>query len=52
MYESDDEDYKRIKIYLENADKISKHNELFEKGEESFDMALNEFSDLVSESNT
>lgn len=41
-----------MKIYLDNAAEIAGHNELFEKGEVSFELGTNQFSDLVREYRT
>jgi len=36
-----------MKIYLENKHKVAKHNILYEKGEKSYQVAMNKFGDLL-----
>lgn len=38
----------RLEIFLENKESIEAHNQLFDNGEVSYAMRLNEFSDLRS----
>lgn len=35
-----------MKIFIENLNKIAKHNELFKKGKVSYERGLNEYSDM------
>ena len=42
------EDIFRMSIFLDNVAIIKAHNEMAERGEMSYDMGTNEFSDLVS----
>lgn len=37
----------RIKIYMQDKDDVYKHNELYERGEVSFLLDINEFLDMV-----
>ncbi|XP_061165780.1 procathepsin L-like [Saccostrea echinata] len=48
-YISDTEETKRREIWEENLDYINQHNVKFDKGEQSYFMGLNEFSDLSHE---
>ncbi len=47
-YQSDIEEKFRMKIFMENKHKINRHNRLYEQGEESYQLAMNHFGDLVS----
>ena len=38
-----------MKIFLKNRNKIAEHNKLFNEGNVTFEMGLNEYSDLTSE---
>jgi len=38
----------RMKVFLDNRDKIAAHNARFENGEVSFNMAMNKFGDLLT----
>ena len=37
-----------MKVFFEKVAEIEQHNARFEAGEESFSMAINQFSDMVS----
>lgn len=50
-YENEEDEKKRIQIFLETKAKIAKHNAEFEKGNVTFRMGLNQFADRVSEYN-
>lgn len=43
------EEPKRKAIFKENVDKINAHNKKFDKGEVTFTMGINKFSDLTEE---
>lgn len=43
------EDKLRFAIFKSNIQKISEHNARFDKGEESYTLAINQFADLTSE---
>ncbi|XP_065204941.1 procathepsin L-like [Planococcus citri] len=49
MYESAEHDQKRMKIYVDNLDRISKHNELYDKGQVTYKLGMNQFADMTSE---
>ncbi|XP_065222098.1 uncharacterized protein LOC135846757 [Planococcus citri] len=49
QYETMEEEERRMKIYLDNEKKIAEHNERFEKGEETYEMGINKFSDLTDQ---
>lgn len=42
-----EEDAKRYEIFEENWKKISKHNKKYQRGEVSYSMGLNQFSDWI-----
>nr|AAO60046.1 midgut cysteine proteinase 3 [Rhipicephalus appendiculatus] len=46
-YDSDTEEYYRLKIYMENRLKIARHNEKYAKSQVSYKLAMNEFGDLL-----
>lgn len=46
-YESDTDESFRMKIFMENKDKIEKHNKLYEEGKVSFKMGLNKYGDML-----
>ncbi|XP_065221425.1 procathepsin L-like [Planococcus citri] len=48
-YEAEEEDKRRMKIFLDNERKIAEHNELYEKGEVTYKQGINKFSDLTNE---
>lgn len=48
-YRSEAEDKSRMEIFLKNKEKISEHNELYEKRLSSYKMGLNDFSDLTDD---
>lgn len=45
IYESLDEENIRKQSFLQNLDQIQAHNERYKQGFESYEMAINEFSD-------
>ncbi|XP_046669393.1 procathepsin L-like [Homalodisca vitripennis] len=45
-YSSDTEERFRMKIFMDNKNKIAKHNSRFEKGEVSFKLAMNHYGDM------
>ena len=47
-YSSEAEEALRMKVFFEKVAEIEQHNARFEAGEESFTMAINKFSDMVS----
>lgn len=46
-YEDIKEETFRKKVYLENKLKIARHNKLYEAGEETYELEMNHFGDLV-----
>lgn len=46
-YKSDTEERFRMKIFMENKNKIAQHNQLYEKGHVSYKLALNKYGDLL-----
>lgn len=46
-YETDTEESFRMKIFKENKHKIAIHNQLYQKGQRSYKLALNRFGDLL-----
>ncbi|XP_050296021.1 cathepsin L isoform X2 [Anthonomus grandis grandis] len=46
-YESETEERFRMKIFMDNAHKVAKHNQRFEKGEVTFKLGLNKYADLL-----
>lgn len=48
QYESFEEEQRRQEIFLGNLRQIEEHNKRFQRGEVSFDLAVNKFADLVS----
>lgn len=47
QYKSDTEERFRMKIFMENKNKIAQHNQLYEKGHVSYKLALNKYGDLL-----
>lgn len=47
-YSNDVEEKFRMKIYMENKNKIAKHNARYEKGLVSFKLEMNHYGDMVS----
>jgi len=47
IYEDVREESFRKKVYLDNKLKIAMHNELYENGEETYELEINHFGDLV-----
>lgn len=48
-YPDEAEDKRRMEIFKANLAKIEAHNELFKKGEVTWEMGLNHFTDLTDE---
>lgn len=46
-YESEDENYKRFKVFEKNCQHFSEHNERFSRGKTSFTMDVNRDADLT-----
>lgn len=47
-YIDEKEEKLRFNIYIENKQKIEEHNQLYEKGNVSFHMAINQFGDMLA----
>lgn len=45
---SESENEFRMKVFLENREKVAQHNARFAKGEETFTLAMNKFGDLLT----
>merc|ERR1712241_1546671 len=48
-YKNDAEDAYRMKVFSDNLEKISKHNDEAEKGMHTFTLGVNKFADLTIE---
>lgn len=48
-YTTPEEEQTRLEIFKDNKKHVEEHNKKYEKGEVTFTMGLNAFSDLVSE---
>nr|XP_023020438.1 crustapain-like isoform X1 [Leptinotarsa decemlineata] len=48
-YENTEEENKRFNIFLDNLRRIEEHNEKYRNGESSYQMGVNQFSDLTAE---
>lgn len=48
-YEGQDEEQQRKATYFENVKTMEEHNQKFEKGEVTWSMGINQFSDLTKE---
>jgi len=46
-YQSDTEEKFRMKIFMENAHKVAKHNQMYEMGMVSYKLKVNKYSDLL-----
>lgn len=46
FYENPFEDFQRNQIWLKNRQNIAQHNQLYEDGKVSYEMSLNQFSDM------
>lgn len=46
MYSNESEELWRKSIFMENNNKIKKHNQRYESGGVSFELAMNKFGDL------
>ncbi|KAL1490720.1 hypothetical protein ABEB36_013369 [Hypothenemus hampei] len=46
-YKTDTEERFRMKIFMDNAHKVAKHNKLYEAGHITYKLALNKYSDLL-----
>jgi cathepsin L len=49
MYESEREEGRRMRVWMENARRIEEHNREFRRGRRSFQLEMNHFGDLESE---
>lgn len=47
QYKSDTEERFRMKIFMENKNKIAQHNQRYQKGEVSYKLGLNKYGDLL-----
>ncbi|EFO14900.2 hypothetical protein LOAG_13615, partial [Loa loa] len=41
-------EYRRFMIYLKNVKKIQQHNKRYERDEETYELAINHFADMVN----
>lgn len=48
-YEDGDDDNARAKIFIYNREKIDRHNARFERGEVTYRMGVNKFTDMVAD---
>ncbi|EEZ97696.1 cathepsin L precursor [Tribolium castaneum] len=48
QYESETEERFRMKIFMENAHKVAKHNKLYAQGLVSFKLGVNKYSDMLN----
>ena len=46
-YDTEEEEAKRFSIFMKNKKFISEHNKKYEMGLESYELSVNEFSDMV-----
>lgn len=49
FYQNFSEDSRRMNIYLQNRDTINQHNMRYQRGQTTYRMALNKYSDLTHE---
>ncbi|KAL1494750.1 hypothetical protein ABEB36_010298 [Hypothenemus hampei] len=49
LYQSSEEEAYRFGIFKNNLEKIREHNEKYERGETTYKMGINQFSDLTFE---
>lgn len=47
QYESDTEEKFRMKIYMENAHKIAKHNKMYARGAVTYKLGINKYADML-----
>lgn len=47
VYENVDEELKRMQIFMDNKKLIDSHNERYAAGEETYEMGVNQFTDLL-----
>lgn len=47
QYESETEEKFRMKIFMENAHKVAKHNKLYAQGLVPFKLGINKYSDML-----
>lgn len=47
-YKSQAEEQRRLKIFTENMEIVTEHNQLYESGEVLYRMAMNQFADLTN----
>lgn len=47
-YDKDEDDLKHLKTYYEALKTIEDHNKLYKEGKVSYEMGINQFTDLVS----
>ncbi|XP_034478220.1 cathepsin L-like [Drosophila innubila] len=48
IYENKDEEQLRRQIFIDNKEMIDKHNKLYIAGEETYEMGVNQFTDLLA----
>ncbi|XP_065214571.1 protein CTLA-2-alpha-like [Planococcus citri] len=51
-YENENDEVERYKIYLDNKKMVEEHNAKFAKGEVTYEMGINQFSDRKPEENS
>jgi len=49
LYKTDDEENMRKRIFEKNIENILEHNQAFDNGDETFDLAVNKFADLSND---
>lgn len=47
QYGSETEEHFRMKIYMDNAHKVAKHNKMYAQGLVSYKLGLNKYSDML-----
>merc|ERR1712109_87397 len=45
-YRNKEEDYRRMKVFMDNKEKIASHNSLFHEGKETYSMKMNHLGDM------
>lgn len=48
-YESSEEERYRLNVFMENSLEIAKHNEMYGRNEVTYELGLNEYSDMTHE---
>lgn len=48
-YESSEEERYRLNVFMENSLEIAKHNEMYSRNEVTYEVGLNEYSDMTHE---